>query len=317
MQQPQQRALQQIARGDPKYLDVVTWAVLSGVRMFQRVQVTPRGLVAIERIPQYDFGCVVPSKATLSVLNVLNDPTQFPLKCSPANVSDTLRWWSDLSWGSFCFVAYLTRAMISASPRPVQMYLDVLPYDSAMPMAQVAAVSQRTKVYQELTLPLMKACRVNSADEFNAAFRLAYCLFRRHAVPFWAGGASGMGHPYFAKSAFVQKCPDCDLLGFVPIMDLATHSSEPNTVVGFPDNEMLAWLGQEKGIQIDKDSGYFVLQATRDIEAGELLTVNKNAFFNFDEATFEAWFGHPYRTASATPAVSVSPDSESDDRGTL
>lgn len=314
--------LPHLARCDPKYLDVITWAVLGGVRMFQRVQVTPRGLQALERIPEYDFGCIVPTKTSLSVLNVMEERGQFPLKCSPSRASEVLPWWSDLSWASFCFVAYLTRAMLIGTPRHVQMYLDVLPVcDASMPMAQVAAISQKSREYQEATNPLVQSCRANSVEEFNAAFRMAYCLFRRHALPFWSG-AGGVGHPFYASSPLVQQNPDFDLLGLVPIIDLATHSHAPNMVVGFPDAEMLSWLGQEKGVRVDKESGYFVLQATRDIEAGEMLTVNRNSFFNFDEPTFEAWFGFPFQSAEAAPApapatapAAEAPTPDSGDKG--
>jgi hypothetical protein len=301
--------LPQLARCDPKYLDVITWAVMSGVRMFQRVQVTPNGLQAIDRIPEFDFGCIVPTKSTLSALNVMDSTSiQFPLKCSPASASEMLPWWSDMSWASFCFVSYLTRAMLTGAPRPIQMYLDVLPpCDSSMAMAQVAAMSQKTKEYQDVVAPLLQSCRVNSVEEFNGAFRMAYCLFRRHALPFWSG-AGGFGHPYYATTRLIQKNPQCDLLGFVPIVDLATHSDKPNMTVGIPDAEMLSWLGQEKGVKLDRESGYFVLQATRDIEVGEMLTVDKNAFFNFDEPTFEAWFGYPYQT-SPSPAAVATPTS--------
>jgi hypothetical protein len=272
--------------------------------MFQRVQVTPNGLQAIERIPEFDFGCIVPTTATLSVINVMEEGGQFPLKCSPARASEILPWWSDLSWGSFCFVSYLARAMLTGNPRSVHMYLEVLPtYDVTMPMALVASASQKTREYQEVTKPLMQSCRVTSVEEFNAAFRQAYCLFRRHALPFWSGAGGGFGHPHFASSTLVQQNPECDLLGLVPIIDLAAHHQDPNMMVGFPDPEMLAWLGQEKGVRVNKGSGYFVLQATRDVEAGEMLTVNKNAFFNFDEATFEAWFGIPFKTQASETAA--------------
>lgn len=45
---------------------------------------------------------------------------------------------------------------------------------------------------------------------------------------------------------------------------------------------------QEKHINAKKDDNYFVMQAMRDIQAGEIVTVNKNAYFNFDDDTFKA-----------------------------
>ena len=82
-------------------------------------------------------------------------------------------------------------------------------------------------------------------------------------------------------------------MGMVPVMDLALHSPKPNATIGYPDAEMLQWLSQQKKAAVQKEKGYFVMQALRDIEEGEVISVNKNAYFNFDDDTFKAWFGYP------------------------
>lgn len=286
-----------LSRCNPSLLDFVTWGVLKGCRLFQRVHITPMGLVATARVPEFDFVAVVPVDVSQSVLNVVDDLT-FPLKVSPANHWEETPFWEDLNRGSFAFIAYLTKVLITGHPRGVQSYLDVLPFDQAMPIGKLADIAQTTDGYRDLTAPVVKACKVDRAD-FDLAFRHAYCLFRRHGIPFWSSSESwGAGHPYFRESPFA-KMGTGELMGMVPVLDLALHSPTPNATIGFPDDEMMHWMAQEKqsGVQLDK--GYFVMQALRDIQEGEIITVNKNAYFNFDDDTFKAWFG--YQNVSQVP----------------
>lgn len=289
-----------LARCNPSLLDFVTWAVLKGCRLFQRVHITPMGLVTTERIAEYDFVSVVPVEASQSILNVVTDAS-FPLKTSPENHGNEVPFWQDLSRGSFVFVGFLTKVLLTGHPRGVQSYLDVLPFDQAIPIGRVADLAQTTDGYKEWTDALVKQCNVERRD-FDLAFRHAYCLFRRHAIPFWTSSQSwSAGHPYFQNSPFAQLSTG-DIMGMVPILDLAQHSPTPNATIGFPDEEMLLWLAQQK-VGVKPDKGYFVMQALRDIMEGEVVTVNKNAFFNFDDDTFKAWFGYPNTTQVHSEAV--------------
>lgn len=289
------------ASNDAKFLDLVTWGVLNGVRMFQRLQVTPRGLQVLEPIPEYDFAVIVPTRVTFSALSLLDEPG-FPLKLSPVQLGEPVPFWPDLSWGSFATICGMAKASVTENPRHFSVYLGTLPFDSEMPIGKVADASMRSKEFQEAVQPLVHSCQGRSETEVLAALRHSYCLFRRHAVPFWsgssAGGAGGVGHPFFSNSKYIQMNPNCEILGLVPLVDLAHHSSEPNAAIGFPDQDMLTWLGQEKGVRVQRDVGYFVLQAQRNILPGEFVSVDKNAFFNFDSDTFHAWFGFPYESSA-------------------
>ncbi|CBH14600.1 uncharacterized protein TEOVI_000057600 [Trypanosoma equiperdum] len=278
-----------VARCDPQMLDFVTWAVLKGCRMFQRVHTTRMGLVSTQAIQAYDFVAVVPTSATLSLLTVSND-LSFPLKVSPASHGNKLEFWDDLTLGSFSFVAYLAKALQTGQPRGIRSYLDVLPVDHNMPIGRVADAGQMTRGYREMAAPLRGASG-SQATDFDGAFRHAYCLFRRHGIPFWSHTeVGGTGHPEFQNSPFVESGGG-DIIGMVPVIDLASHSPNPNAAIGYPDDDMLQWLAQETRCSVAKDKNYFVMQALRDIQSGEMITVNKNAYFNFDDDAFYAWFG--------------------------
>ncbi|KAG5492803.1 hypothetical protein JKF63_01383 [Porcisia hertigi] len=280
-----------ITRCNPTLLDFVTWAVLKGCRLFQRVHITPQGLIATERISEFDFVAVVPVEATQSVLSIADDPS-FALKVSPEEHGEPVPFWEDLSRGSFAFVGFLTKVLLTGHLRGVRSYLDVLPFDQELPIGKVADEAQTTKGYREWTAPLVAQCKVEECD-FDLAFRHAYCLFRRHAIPFWSSSDVGSaGHPYFQQSLFAQRGRG-ELMGMVPVMDLALHSPKPNATIGYPDEEMLQWLLQRKNAAVPQTKSYFVMQALRDIEEGEVISVNKNAYFNFDADTFKAWFGYP------------------------
>lgn len=285
-----------LTRCNPSLLDFVTWAVLKGCRLFQRVHITPMGLVATERIPEYDFVSIVPMTATQSFLNIVED-SSFPLKLSPKNFGQDLGFWPDLNRGSFAFVGYLTKVLLTGHPRGVQSYLDVLPFVQEMPIGKIADSAQVTDEYKKYVQPLVDQCKVDPMD-FDLTFRHAYCLFRRHAIPFWThtDGWSA-GHPFLQNSPFAQG--DGGIMGMVPVMDLALHSPTPNATIGYPDKEMLQWLAQDRNAGVQVDKGYFVMQAMRDIQEGEVISVDKNAYFNFDDDTFKAWFG--YRNISQVP----------------
>jgi hypothetical protein len=258
--------------------------------MFQRVQVRPAGLTAIEPIPANDFAVVVPCRATLSVLNVTDDPLS-PVKAGPQNFGEELPWWPDLTWGSFAVIAHMARVMVTQQPKGVYSFLDLLPFDPGMPVGRVADAAQKSRMYQQAVRPMQLACRVPE-EEFDVALRHAYCLFRRHAVPFWT--SSGGGHPHFASCELAAKCTSGkgEILGLIPVVNMAAHSSKPNAVIGSPDSDMLAYLAQTRDIS---DPNLFVLQAIADIRPGEEITVDKNSFYGFDEETFAAWFGFPFR----------------------
>ncbi|EPY40304.1 hypothetical protein AGDE_03624 [Angomonas deanei] len=225
------------------------------------------------------------------------EENNFPIKFSPKNFGEEMPFWHDLNRGSFAFVSFLAKVLLTGHPRGVQSYLDVLPFDQEMPMGIIADKAQGSPEYRECVKPLVELCKTDSV-EFDLAFRHAYCLFRRHAIPFWSttDNWSG-GHPFFQTSPFAQSRGD--IMGMVPVLDLALHSPDPNASVGYPDAEMLQWLSQERNIGVKSDKGYFVMQALRDIQEGEVVSVNKNAYFNFDDDTFRAWFG--YRNVSQVP----------------
>lgn len=271
---------------EARLLHFVTWAVRRGIRLFQRVHVKSAGLFAVKSIPKYDFAALVPSSAILSPLS-LQTLCDFPLQVTPTNFATTLDWWPDLNWGSFCFIAMLAQAWVTGNPAGIQSYLDILPVNPAVRVGTVADNAQRTKEYRQVVAPLLRASST-SLSNFNVAFRHAYCLFRRHAIPLWSGER---GHPLLLSTEFSRG--DGEIFGMTPLVDLAVHSATPNAVVGTPDSEMLKWLAEKGDVSVD--GFYFVLQALRDIQVGEVLTVNKNDLFHFDSPTFEACFGFPYR----------------------
>lgn len=163
----------------------------------------------------------------------------------------------------------------------------------------MADIAQATDEYRAWTAPLIHQCNVGNAD-FDLAFRHAYCLFRRHAIPFWTSNPTlSAGHPYFQSSPYAQSGQG-DIMGMVPVLDLALHSPQPNTTIGYPDRDMLQWLRQEKKISARENAGFFVMQALHDISPGDVISVDKNMYFKFDNDTFRAWFGYP--NVSQVPA---------------
>jgi hypothetical protein len=277
---------------NPKVIDFVTWGVGRGVRLFQRVHVTDRGgLEASQPIARFDFPVLVPAAAVHSFLRIADDAA-FPraLRVAPANYAAAVRWWPDLNWGSLCLTASVAKTLLSGAPAGPAAYLALLPLAEEPPLAAVAREAMRHKLYKELTAPLAAQLNVGRAA-FDDAFCRAYCLVRTHGTPIWS--RDGTGHPLFEATPYAAAKAAGDVVGMVPFIDGARHSAAPNCCVGVPDAEMRLWLSRERSVAAEQHS--FVLQATRDIRAGEALTVDKNASYGFEEDAFAEWFGYPYR----------------------
>ena len=72
--------------------------------------------------------------------------------------------------------------------------------------------------------------------------------------------------------------------------------SNPNCIVGQPDFNLLQILRQEKKLtdSISAINNLFVLQAIKDIQKGEMLTINKNNSRSLSPKKFEEWMGFKY-----------------------
>ncbi|CCW68894.1 unnamed protein product [Phytomonas sp. Hart1] len=289
-----------LSQFDPKLLDFVTWVIVKGCRLFQRIHITPNGLLATERIPENDFVAIVPVGSTLSIFDVVEDIV-FPLKVSPFNYSNAIHFFQDLTRGDFVFISFLTKILVTGSPRGMKMYLDILPCNQKTSIDAAVNAAQTTEGYQESIRALLTQCKASRSD-FDAAFKHAYCLYRRHAIPFWVShGTWGTGHPYFQNSDFTQAGTG-NIMGMVPVLDLALHSPTPNASIGYPDQEMLLLISQHKKMRANPKDNYFIMQALRDIEKGEMITTDKNVHFNFDDDTFKKRFG--FSNASQVSAES-------------
>lgn len=319
------------SRCDPNLLNSVTWAVLNGCRLFHRVQVEPHvGLRATERIQAYDFVSLTPVEATQSLFSVAEDSHHFPLLTSPQNYGEPLPFFTpneapdlaNMNRGSFSFICYMAVALFTSQPQGLHSYLRVLPAsDWVTSPATLAAKrffsssSQNNNVaaFRDYVTPVLSHAKISSSEEFERAFCHAFGLFRRHAVPLWSPSMRSSPNKscmrYFEASPFTRHdrsdpLPKLnreteskwsgEIVGLVPFSDFAAHSREPNAAIGFPDEESLMWIQQEKRMKKLPQNGCVALQALRDIEPGDIITVDKNAFFNFDSSTFEWWFGFPY-----------------------
>lgn len=293
-------------------LDLVTWAVLSGCRLFGRVRVVQMnrriGLLATEYIPEYDFVALTPVEATQSILSAVQD-TKFPISsmCCPDDYGESVPFWPDLNRGSFAFVAYIASAILTGNPKGLRVYCDAaLPQliqeesnaDGGGFLRAHAQERVQSREFQSFTAPIARSLLVDP-ERFGDAFALAYAVFRRHSMALWNSQDQNTT-PYFSSNSFLSGSKQltgssrADVLGIVPVLDLASHSFAPNTTIGFPDHEMLQWIQQERHLSTPASSqGCMVLQATRGIEPDELITVNKNACFNLDEELFSMWFGIP------------------------
>lgn len=325
------------SRCDPNLLNFVTWAVLKGCRLFHRVRVEPHvGLRATERIQAYDFVSLTPGEATQSLFTIAEDSRYFPLLTSPQNYGEALPFFTpneapdlaNINRGSFSFICYMAVALFTSQPQGLYSYLRVLPAkDLATSPATLAAelffssASQKYNVaaFRDYITPVLSHAKISSS-EFERAFCHAFGLFRRHAVPLWSPSMRSSPNKscmsYFEASPFTRYDPSDalpklyretetklsgEIVGLIPFSDFAAHSREPNAAIGFPDEESLMWIQQEKRMKKLPQNGCVALQALRDIEPGDVITVDKNAFFNFDSSTFEWWFGFPYETTPLLP----------------
>lgn len=324
-----------LSRCDPHLLDLVTWAVLKGCRLFNRVRVEPNvGLIATDRIQAYDFVSLTPAEATQSLLTMAEDSHHFPLLASPYNYAEPLPFFtgsdaedmSNLNRGSFSFICYMTAALLTAQPEGLHGYLRVLPSANLFTSPAVVAAEgffhsseQKDNIaaFHDYVAPVLSHTNTSSVDEFDRAFCHAFGLFRRHAVPLWSPSSGAFSKTtsmkYFEASPFtrcfgregllekeedVEKRFSGEILGFIPFSDFASHSTDPNATIGFPDDESLSWIQQERHIKKVPQNGCIALQALKDIAPGDIVTVDKNAFFSFDPKSFEWWFGFPYRNHS-------------------
>lgn len=279
--------------GNPQLVNVVTWGVMNGFRHFKRLHVTREGLFAQAKIPQYDFVAVVPASFCLSVHTVNADST-FPLSVTPRNYAEELPWWSDVNWGIFGLIAFLTKEKLIGAGG-LSSYLNLqCPADTSTVIGQHGAAMQELEEYRDSVAKVVQLCQSSdpSIDEesFHRSFLQCYCLMKIHGVPLWS--SQGVGHPWFEQSLFGASPKHGDVTALLPVMDLANHSAIPNASIGHPDSEMVSWLAQEKNIP--QTEHLFALQALKDIEVGDPVTIDKNVNYGFDPDTFQAWFGYPY-----------------------
>jgi hypothetical protein len=276
---------------DPHLVNVVTWAVMNGFRHFRRLNITACSLAAKSRIPKFDFIAVLPAVASLSVHTVQTD-TSFPLGVTFKNYAEPLPWWNDLNWGTFAQIMHLAKTKLTTEGG-VASYVNLrAPSDNSMALAQHCIALQKSPEYAEMSAKVLTTCRGKTADELNDAFLRCYLLVKLYGVPLWS--SSGVGHRFFAESQFVRSSKaHGDVVALLPIFDFAGHSATPNATVGQPDDDMVQWLRQER--DLPQSDHLFVLQALRDVEPGEEITVDRNINYNFDPDAFRAWFGFPYR----------------------
>lgn len=294
-----------VSRCDPYVLDFVTWSVMKGCRLFGRVRVDRRvGLIATDHIPEYDFVSLTPAEATQSVLTVIQD-LKFPPLCNANTFDDKTPFGTHLNRGSFSFICYLAVALLTGRPDGLECYLRVLPVEKNAPMELAAREITKMPAFSVWTAPLREV--PGYSNRFHDAFCYAFSLFHRHAIPLWSSSAATHAMPFFSSSPLARPFHKSDsggardleagsgeVMGLAPLVDLATHSPAPNAGIGYPDEEMLRWIQQERSIKKMPTKGCIVLQALRDIYPGDLVTVNKNSLFHLDEKAFESWFGIPF-----------------------
>lgn len=332
-----------VSRCAPHLLDFVTWAILKGCRLFNRVRVEPyAGLVATDRIEAYDFVSLTPAEATQSLFTITEDSRHFPLLASPYNYGEPLPFFKDqeaeglksISRGSFSFICYMAATLLTAQPQGLHGYLRVLPATDLSTSPAVCeaesfftSADQKHNIgaFHDYVTPIISLTNISSGTLFDRAFCHAFGLFRRHAVPLWSPSLLGSSRRncmnYFESSAFCrhidhsvqrekgkkeQKKWSGEIMGLVPFCDFASHATEPNATIGYPDDESLRWIQQERHIKKIPQNGCIALQALKDINPGDIITVNKNAFFNLDSKTFEWWFGFPLCDPLLSPPKGLS-----------
>lgn len=309
-----------VSRCDPYVLDFVTWSVISGCRLFGRVRVDPlAGLVASDHIPEYDFVSLTPAEATQSVLTVIHD-SKFPSMCNANTFADETPFGTHLNRGSFSFICYLAAALLTGRPTGLECYLRILPLTADAPMELAARGMTKTPLFHSWTAPVREFLPPDHRKRFHDAFCYAFSLFHRHAIPLWSSTAPTPGMSFFSNSLLARPferrsrsvndggkaMASGDILGLAPLVDLAVHSPTPNAGIGFPDEEMLRWIQQERNVKKLPTNGCIVLQALRDIYPGEVVTVDKNSLFHLDEQSFETWFGLPFNP----PTESIQKDGD-------
>uniref|UniRef100_A0A7S1L871 Uncharacterized protein n=1 Tax=Neobodo designis TaxID=312471 RepID=A0A7S1L871_NEODS len=294
-----------ITARDPKVLDLVTWGVASGAKLFRQVRVTDDArLVASAHIPQYDFALAVPAKLAFTILDIARAPNVPPgLRVSASNYSAPVQWFPGVNWGMFAYTVFCTKTALTANEpgRSAQMALigEYCSSDDAW-LTDAAMRATQSDHFQSLTQSVVDELKAPRTT-FDESFALMYCGLRRSAVPVWSGAAR-TGPQFFAASAYGTKAPRAgDVLGSVPFIDLARHSSRPSCAVGMPDPQMLEYLVSELGAQANTD--YFVLQTTRAIMPGEEITVDRNASLGLKPEDFAVWMGRPWCDDAARSAA--------------
>lgn len=289
---------------DPKLIDMMTWAVAGGARTFRNVRLSDDArLVAAAHIKQYDFVIAVPTSLTFSMLNIAK-ASSWPqaLRPSPRNYGSPVRWFPGVNWGMLAYTSFATFQALSGvdAGRSAQLTLiaEFCAEDDAF-LTRAALEATQTNHFAALAAPLIAQLRCDSTT-FAEAFSLMYCGLRRTSLPLWT--QSGGGSKAFAESPFVHG-PHGDVIGSVPLLDLARHSSNPSALAGAPEAEALEWLVVERGLERGEE--YWVLQAARDLYPGDDITIDRNLAFGFGDQDFSAWFGRPWddaRVATSTDA---------------
>jgi hypothetical protein len=282
---------------DPRLIDLLTWAVGKGAKTFQQLTITDDArLVASTYVPHFDFACVVPASLTFSILD-LAKASQLPnaLKVGPRNYASPVAWLPGANWGTVALTIHATATALQRDTdlgRAAQLSLlaEYCAEDDAA-LTEQARKATRSPQFRDITRGVV-ATLGTEPSVFNEAFALMYCATRRVATPLWSEKTRS-GAKLFERSAFnSDDAMAGDVLGLVPLIDLARHSSNPTCVVGLPERDMRQWLVQERGCKPNTE--YYVLQTTRALNAGDELTVDRNASFGFKDEEFEAWFGRPY-----------------------
>lgn len=277
----------------PVHVEFMTWAVTRGCRLFKRVGLTnDLKLVASAPIPAFDFGCVVQPNLVSSLLTLGRDPTwPHELRVSPANYATPVPWWPDVNRGMLMHLFQVALQAVHGTPTGeaahVRMLIDAVGDDEAT-LTRMALEAQRTPEYRAAADSLCAQHGIDTTS-YDETFARAYCATRRTGIALWS--RAGRGHQLFAASSYASGPPG-DVLGLVPMLGFASHSSRPNCAIGMLDPEMCGWIATERGVQVPE--GSFALQALHGIGPGDALTVDRNAAFGFDDAEFEAWFGRPW-----------------------
>jgi hypothetical protein len=282
---------------DPRLLELITWAVVRGAKTFRQVTVTDDArLVATAHIPHYDFACAVPASMTTSLLDIAARPdVPRGLRVAPENYAAEVKWFPGANWGMVAFAAHCTMLGLDGRSEPgMAAHLSLLAEHCATddaPLAVLARRAAKTAAFQTVTEPLV--ARLNTERSvFDEAFALMYCALRRVGTPLWSG-ATRQGAATFGRSPYGRSdVPAGDVVGAIPLLSLARHSSNPSCVIGVPDSQMTAWLAAERRTRPDVE--YYVLQTTRAVFPGQELTVDRNAQYGLPPSEFEAWFGRPW-----------------------